>query len=160
MIFKHEYNETINGRNYTRILTATFKLHHIRGNKHPHFSVTGEDRRKGAMHANMCGCIHDAILKVFPSLVDAVALHLCDDDGTPMYALENGFYYCSHKEGRKLEYSSQTVADHFRIPLKQVPSIRRMTKEELAAWIETQKPRWKQEAEAVITKYSLTVEHS
>ena len=138
-------------------LTATVALTHIKGNSHPHFSVTGNLTENHRWASG--GCLHELILSKFPHLSDAISLHLSDDSGIPMYALENGFYYCKNRQGRKLEYSAQTVADHFRIPLKQVPSIRRMTKDELAAWIETQKPRWKAEADAVIAKYSLTIDY-
>ena len=151
-----KHTETIKHKDENRNMTfvATVELRHLSGNSHPHFSVTGEDRNsRGRVYT--CGCLHDQILKFFPHLADAVALHLCDDSGIPLYALENGFYYCENPN----EYSDSVISEHFRIPLEMVPSIRKMTKAELGAWIETQKPRWKAEADAVISKYALTVEH-
>lgn len=66
-------------------------------NGHEDFSITatfweiGESRiDKNLISA---GCCHEKILKHQPQLKLFVDLHLCDFKGTPMYAVENGYYH-------------------------------------------------------------------
>lgn len=133
----------------------------MKGNVYPYFSVTGCVRYatstwridKHYKDAVLYGACHDLLLHVKPSLSDLVALHLCDINGAPMHTLENGFYYCQHAE----TYGDDVIAHHFRVPLADVPALRGMSKAELSTWIETQRPRWKAEADAVISKYNLQI---
>ena len=147
--------ETINYTEdkFNMALTATVALTHLKGNSHPHFSVTGNLTENHRWASG--GCLHELILSKFPHLSDAISLHLSDDSGIPMYALENGFYYCKNPK----EYGDSVIADHFRISINEVPSIRAMGYVRLGAWIELEKPRWKAEADAVIAKYSLTIDY-
>lgn len=148
-----------NGRNYIVFMSAC--LSQLKGNVCPHFSIIGCARRatsiwnidKRYKYPANYGVCHNLLLHVKPSLSDLVAMHLCDMDGTPMYALENGFFYCQHAE----TYSDDAIAHHFRISLADVPALRGMSEAELSAWIETQRPRWKAEADAVISKYNLQI---
>src|SRR4051812_34160227 len=76
--------------------SATVQLVHLHGNKRPYFSATGELRNlrsRGDNQIESCGMLHDDILKHFPEFAPVVAVHLADDDGTPMYAVENGLYF-------------------------------------------------------------------
>jgi len=130
------------------LLTVDIELTHIKGNKKPSFSVTGN------IKDDVSGCIHKEILKEFPDLKDVVALHLADDDGMPMYALENGWYWMQQN---KLDY----CANLWRTSIQEVEQLKNtcQTKEQLNIWIESQKERWLNEANDVIKKYKLTVKH-
>lgn len=59
------------------------------------FAITGEVywvRKNGRRTFMVGGCIHDEIAEHFPHLSTFIKLHLCDNSGIPMYAVENGFY--------------------------------------------------------------------
>jgi len=77
-------------------ITVTAQAIRYGGNRHPHFSVTGEvttpaSRRK--RDSDMCGCIHDHILRFWPELAPLIALHGSNaDDGEPTHGEANGFY--------------------------------------------------------------------
>lgn len=68
---------------------------------HPngYFSVTGDIYHKATrsrVHdgTRSCGCLHDDILRAFPSLTFLVSMHLSDaSTGAPESGTENGFYY-------------------------------------------------------------------
>lgn len=82
---------------HTRAYKLTMRveggLHNMTGNGKPYFSLTCFTHRKG--HPNQCqsgGCDHETILKHYPRFADLAALHLCDIDGKPMHAEENGWY--------------------------------------------------------------------
>lgn len=81
------------GKGFTITITAKADL--LRGNSHPHFSVTGEvinPRRKD--DCEMCGCLHDEAARFWPAIKPIIALHLSNaDDGEPMHADANGFYH-------------------------------------------------------------------
>lgn len=66
-------------------------------NGHQDFSITGSGFTKGKPHTDRnCiygGCCHEKIEKARPSLKMFINLHLCDWEGIPMYAVENGFYH-------------------------------------------------------------------
>lgn len=66
-------------------------------NGHQDFSITGDiykasKPRTDSNHISG-GCIHDKIAKYFPEFKQFINLHLCDWNGIPMYAVENGFYH-------------------------------------------------------------------
>jgi hypothetical protein len=95
-------------------------------NGHQDFSITatfwqvGEVRSDRNMIAG--GCCHDDILNIRPDLQIFVNLHLCDWQGVPMYAVENGFYHL--KEGfnntKPSEESFKTkFCEYYRLTLKQ-----------------------------------------
>ncbi len=66
-------------------------------NGHQDFSITGSIYEKGKpMSDRYCitsGAIGDEITKNFPEYAIFNRLHLCDYEGIPMYAVENGFYH-------------------------------------------------------------------
>jgi len=76
------------------LLIVEYGLNKI-GDQKPYFMVTGElyHGRVKTREPEMCGCIHEEILKAFPSMTDIVALHLSDIDGIPMHAAANGYYW-------------------------------------------------------------------
>jgi hypothetical protein len=74
-------------------ISVTAGLHFIPGNRTPYFSVTGEIRRGGASDIDRGGCIHEDILHYWPELAPVVALHSSDENGVPMHAEENGWYW-------------------------------------------------------------------
>lgn len=101
-------------------IKATAQAYFCGGNKHPHFSVTGEIWLPGNSRNNpsMGGCIHDEILKYFPKLAPLVRLHLSNaDDGEPMHAVANGFYHLAgataHHFGE--QYHGGNSKQHFPI---------------------------------------------
>jgi len=79
-------------------IQADANLHYLNGNKRPYFSVTGtigpvrNGQVDGDAPGSSGGCVHDEVLKHFPELAPVVALHLCDDLGSPGYNGANGWY--------------------------------------------------------------------
>ena len=79
-----------------RSFTTTAQLVHYSSNERPHFSVTSEERnlrRREENQVESCGQMHDEVMEHFPELAPIIALHLADDNGAPMYAVENGAYW-------------------------------------------------------------------
>lgn len=167
--------------------TVNGGLHYIRGNRRPHFSITAsvDEKRGGQWHEYMGGCCHEHILKHRPQFADLVALHLSDDNGEPSHALENGFYWLAgspslnYGPGKEVGGSKPNLAyaaNHFRITEDEAHKLTEMfgdhfsptagfltrgeaakAKARLAVWVETQKPRWKAEADACVKKHGLVV---
>ena len=76
--------------NARETLTATLQIQRLAGNASGYFSLTGEirdSRRRRDDGIVACGCLHNEILKAWPDLADAVALHLSDEDGAPMWVV-------------------------------------------------------------------------
>jgi len=128
------------------------------------------------------GCLHDYILKAAPALADLVAMHLSDVDGDPMHAEANGWYWLAgylsypHRQYAEYhgasEYSARTsaeclriFADHCRITLEEAKRIAKLcdgkdndlVRQRWAKQCEAMKPRWSDEAAAMIAKYGLEV---
>lgn len=74
-------------------------------NGYADFSMTGEiySKRKTGSCMICCGCCHEEILKVFPEFKIFADLHLSDSQGTPMYAVENGYYFFKRGEYAKVK---------------------------------------------------------
>jgi hypothetical protein len=66
-------------------------------NGHQDFSITGDIYEAGKPKSDRYhiagGCIHEDIAKHFPQFIPFIKLHLCDWQGIPMYAADNGFYH-------------------------------------------------------------------
>ena len=115
-------------RNERDRMTVTLKAYRLNGNKHPHFSATASSLDCG-------GCLHDKILEVWPEAQPIIALHLSNaDDGEPMHAEGNGYYWLAGAVGGLGERyhggSDKTVndclrilADHLRISLDEAEQI-------------------------------------
>jgi hypothetical protein len=141
-IYKRKWKKEIKERH---VLYVVAELEHIQGNKKPHFSITADYYICG-QHDSF-GCLHDFILKNFtdPGVKLLVDLHLSDDDGVPMYAVENGWYHYGGTMWEKR--NNKFLAKHLRIPLEEAEKLSFNSKEEFAEYVEKQKPRWKEEAE-------------
>lgn len=89
-------------------------------NEHDDFSITATIFEKGKPHTDKyfiaAGCCHDDILKTRPDLKIFVDLHLCQSNGAPMCAIDNGFYH--------LQQSTYEVAkDYIRATDKEMETI-------------------------------------
>lgn len=150
--------------NGKEIMFVTGKLQYIKGNKCPYFSIIREVweysqrlHRETGREAIGFGANREEILKHFPELQDFVDLHLSDIDGTPTYAVENGWYWNGGTEYQK--YDRSILANYLRISEDAADELHNSakTKEEFAEFVESQKERWLSEANAVIQKYSLDI---
>lgn len=86
-------------------LEARFELVQFAGNKRPHFSITADLlnlRRRGDNRYEACGQLVDDIKEWLPALTPYLPIHLADDDGTPMHAVENGAYWLGLGDPRYL----------------------------------------------------------
>lgn len=74
-------------------------------NGHADFSMTGEiyDGYKSDARMISGGCCHEEILDEFPEFKMFADLHLSDCQGTPMYAVENGYYFFKRGEYDKVQ---------------------------------------------------------
>lgn len=148
------------------LLKVEVKLHQLKGNRSPYFSVTATEYERGRDVA--CGCMHEEILSIFPDLADAIALHLADYDGKGMYWWEDGWY---HLQEGKMQWAKDlwrctdeelAVMQGFFEETKalNIPPLERERKEVEAKakeFLATMFSRWKAEADAVIQKYKLEV---
>lgn len=94
-----------NGNTYKVI--ATIKLHDECKNGMCSWSITGilqQKKGNGRFYDIGHGCIHEEILKASPKLKMFVDLHLCDWRGTPLYPVENGYYFLQKDKKQAKEY--------------------------------------------------------
>ena len=136
-------------KNYTKNITMNVTVKMSKTNRE-YFSITYEALWRGRCES--CGAGHETIRKYFGTQFDdVIPLHLADAEGVPMYALENGFYYLQNPD----EFGSEVVANHFRISLEEVETLRHLSKDQLSQWVEHQKPRWADEAKEIRAKYKI-----
>jgi len=142
-------------------------------NGHEVFSLTAEilekDKRNRWFGAGG-GCCHEHILKLQPDLKPFAELHLSDQDGVPMHAFSNAFYWfagfngglgqqChggSGSSGKPAEDCRRIFCEHLRITAGECAAIvgqMPRNEQELQAICEDMSlpARWKSEAEAAIT---------
>lgn len=124
-------------------INAVARLVKYEGNQSPHFSVTGDIlnlRRRGDNQFESGGCIHDEIVEHFPHLAPVIAVHLADDHGRPMHAVENALYWAGLSSSgmipdndygrRALEtdehgtWAPETLASHLRVSVDDARAIR------------------------------------
>ena len=78
-------------------ITVKIRLNDECKNGHQDFAITADIYEAGKPKIDKYfiagGYCHDEILKAFPQFKIFVNLHLCDYEGVPTYAVENGFYH-------------------------------------------------------------------
>lgn len=92
----------------------TIKLADECKNGHDDFSIMAEDWYKGSNNKDIdCGgCMHEEILKFKPELKIFVDLHLCDFNGVPMYAVNDGYYWLNKDKQTAIEYLRITETEY------------------------------------------------
>lgn len=77
-----------------------------------HGTRTGRQYKAIAKDIDFGGCCHDLVLQAAPELAPVVAVHLANQDGVPMHAVANGWYFYTGK-ARKYEIDNygQEYAD-------------------------------------------------
>lgn len=156
------------------------KLHYIRGNAKPYFSLTYESYTGG--RCDSCGSSSELILRLKPELKLMASLHLSDIDGVPMHAVANGWYWLegwgggwgSDFHGSNDAYTTpdrckEILKGHLRINEYEAGQlfgwISRVVqdvgpahaKTRFADYVERLKPRWKAEADECIKQLNLKV---
>jgi hypothetical protein len=122
-------------RGYKGQLIATAQLYKLGGNQKPYFSVTCDistpaERARGDGQAG--GCMHEEIAKVWPAIKPVIDLHLSDDDGAPMHAAANGFYWLAKAAGISRKYEPEQspekcfsiLLEHLRISAEEGEAIK------------------------------------
>jgi len=156
------------------------------GNGHEDFSITADIyRNKGPEGKTPIwkeyggGCCHDEILAVRPIFKPFVDLHLSDWTGTPMYAVENGFYWyagwqqlkhvdhhgSSGVDGKPPEKCREILMSHLRISADEADEMAKMgiiCKEQMKIAIHEMKlpARWRDEASDAIEVLEILVNGS
>lgn len=101
---------------HTFKVNAELSLH--AGNARAYFSITADHFINTRFES--AGCLHDDIKRLFEGRYDdLIALHLSDDDGAPMHAEENGWYWlagCAGGLGQQYHGANQKYLS--RTPLK------------------------------------------
>lgn len=104
---KYTVVKSFREKGITYKVIATIKLHDECKNGTCSWSITGTLQQKkgnGRFYDIGHGCIHEEILKAFPKLKMFVDLHLCDWRGTPLYPVENGYYFLQEDKKQAKEY--------------------------------------------------------
>ena len=128
---------------------VTFPVTH-----HPFFSWNLHGSGEKAFRAEFGDELYDQLMHVFKPL------HLSDDHGVPLYAVDNGFYYVkiargeakyhTTADGDKEKYTD-VLAKHLRIDHDTaVHIVETFDKQMFIDYCESCKPRWKAEAEHAI----------
>jgi len=129
-------------------------------NGHQDFAITGDIYEAGKPKIDRYhisgGCIHEAIKKHFPEFTVFIKLHLCDYEGIPMYAVENGYYHLTNGfNNTKPDQPTfkDEFCEYYRITGKQFEALQ-MAKNQLQYALKLQSlnilQQWKHEAIAAI----------
>jgi len=141
-------------------MNTTIKTHTVHGepmhihirlsdpcnNGHNDWAITADIWRKGSnilsdRNIDRCGCCHEDILSKMPSLKIFVDLHLSNESGAPMYAIENGFYHMRNS-------SLEVFADYMRVDLMISAKVKKeiTSKESFSYWVDGLRAGWLEEA--------------
>lgn len=104
---KHTVVKSFREKGITYKVITTIKLHDECKNGMCSWSITGilqQKKGNGRFYDIRNGCIHEEILKASPKLKMFVDLHLCDWRGTPLYPVENGYYFLQKDKKQAKEY--------------------------------------------------------
>ena len=104
-------------------------------NGHDDFSITADiyEQRGARYYHSSCGCLHDDILKHFPEFQIFVDLHLCDDNGVPMYPVLNNPYtgFFAVQKGQSIIQAIQSVLPELKLKAKRaIDLLKEWTKED------------------------------
>lgn len=145
-------------------IVVTAGLHQLGANLRPYFSVTCEvinKRKSGDRAIEEGGAAHELIAEHFPELAPVIALHLSDDEGVPMHAVENARYWAGRTQFKTADVRKAPdrglervdlpwlpyLASHLRIPEDAAAALARLDDDAaFVADIEAQRPRWQAEA--------------
>lgn len=165
VIARRHASAPVEGWGTNATITATAKLYSL-GEQAPYFSITAEIKRPGRRDVEACGCLHEEIAKSFPEFEKAIELHLSDADGVPMHSVANAWFFMQHVIGQRepSKYDrAQTPddylsvwANHVRVSIEdactyrdQIVAAGEAGKKLHDEIVESFKPRWKAEADAV-----------
>lgn len=149
-VFRTNGGKKPNGEYY---FTGEIGLRFIYGNTDSYFTFPLGD------HALLVSKLGQELFDKARTIIEP--LHLSARDGSPMYAVENGFYYVQiangvakwhePKEGDKEKYT-KILAEHLRVSIEEAQTIVQTIKtyDEFIAVVDTMRDRWEQEA---ITAY-------
>ncbi len=138
---KHKLVKTKNGVTYH----ITIKLADECKNGHNDFSITANAYEAGKPTTDRYmvggGAMGDTLAKLFPELSIFNDLHLCDVNGAPMYAIENGFYFIQNEQ--------KHIKSHFRVNDKEAEILKTAEDRQILAFMLKNMgiiERWKKDA--------------
>lgn len=122
-------------------------------NGHQDFSLTGTcwEKGKSCIDRNMKfgGACGDTIIKLFPEYEIFERLHICDFNGAPMYAVENGMYHAKRN-------GKESLQSYLRLTELEAETLMQYLDEKLAFRFHLENmgvvARWKEEANEAIKK--------
>lgn len=122
-------------------------------NGHQDFSLTGTcwEKGKSCIDRNMKfgGACGDTIIKLFPEYEIFERLHICDFNGAPMYAVENGMYHAKRN-------GKESLQNYLRLTELEAETLMQYLDEKLAFRFHLENmgvvARWKEEANEAIKK--------
>lgn len=137
-------------------------------NGHNDFAITADIYKPNSKVFNdrnwlSGGCQHEEILAVKPSLKQFIDLHLSNEDGEPMYAIENGFYHLEGVQGvAKYNHkcSLENFAQYMRVDLDEAIKVVNTIhdKADFIKWVDTLRPVWKKEADHAKNELQMLVD--
>lgn len=133
-------------------LVVSYGMTYLSGNNQPYFSITADEEymTRYGWRCSACGCMHDEIIKAFPSLKRLIPFHLSNQDGLPMHYESNARYWWQQKEYEK-------VCDHLRMSPSNIniDYLKSIDEYDFMSFLESRKPRMKAEFEAAMAEFNV-----